>query len=117
MSLNDKEKEIWDKLENELLAEDSIRKVDRQMGKAATGDPKKLVVGVLLLVAGIVGLIISVINQSIIAGVASFSAMLFGVMFAYDQLIKIGANMAPKNSGFNEAYQNLKKYNPNQKNL
>jgi hypothetical protein len=112
MSLNDKEKEIWEKLESELLAEESIRKADKDMGKAATIDAKKLVLGVVLVFAGMIGLIISVMNQSIFAGIAAFGIMLYGGLFTYDHLSKLKFDAVPKNTGFGQAYQNLKNYKP-----
>ncbi len=112
MPLNDKEKEIWEKLETELLAEESIRKADKDMGKAATMDAKKMVLGVVLVLTGMIGLIISVINQSMFAGIAAFGVMLYGGLFTYDNLSKLNFDSVPKNTGFGQAYRNLKNYNP-----
>lgn len=112
MSLNDKEQEIWAKLESELLAEEGIRKAEKDLTKASAPDGKKLIAGVLLIVAGIIGLVISVANSSVMAGLASFGIMLYGSLFAYDHFGKVKINIAPKNTGFSEAYNNLKNYRP-----
>lgn len=112
MALNDKEKEIWEKLETELLAEESIRKADQEMVKAASGDGRKLIAGGLLIVAGLAGLIISVINKSVIAGLAAFGIMFYGTLLASTYIGKMKFDFVPKNTGFSEAYNNMKNYKP-----
>jgi hypothetical protein len=111
-SLNENEKAIWDRLETELLAEEGIRKAEKSLSAASNGDPKKVVIGALLLVAGLIGLVISVINSSMIGGLAAFLGMLFGTTLTFDYLSKMTLNSAPKNKGFSQAYENLKNYKP-----
>ena len=112
MSLSDKEKEIWAQLENELLAEKPIRKVTEELKKESTRGPRHLVIGTLLLLGGLVGLVLAVLNQVIIAGVAGFLIMLYGANFAYDAAMNLGSNYTPKNNGFDKAFENLKNYKP-----
>jgi hypothetical protein len=112
MSLSDKEKEIWEQLENELLAEKPIRKATADMKKEQSRGPRHLVIGVGLILVGLIGMVVSVLNVFLVGGLASFLVMLYGGNFAYDALTNMGKNYSPKNSGFDQALANLKNYKP-----
>lgn len=112
MSLSDKEKEIWNQLENELLAEKPIRKATEELKKESTRGPRHLVIGALLIVAGLIGLVLAAMNSLIVVGLAAFGIMIYGGNFAYDAILNLGNNLNPKNSGFEKAFENLKNYKP-----
>lgn len=112
MSLSDKEKEIWTQLETELLAEKPIRKATADMKKEQSKGPRHLVMGALLLLVGLIGMVVSVFNVFLVGGLASFLVMLYGGNFTYDAFINMGKNYNPKNTGFDQALNNLKNYKP-----
>lgn len=112
MSLSDKEKEIWEQLETELLAEKPIRKATADMKKESTRGPRHLVIGVMLLILGFIGLIAAVSSSMIIVGLAAFGILMYAANFIYDSFLKLSSNFEPKRNGFEKALENLKNYKP-----
>lgn len=113
MGLSENEQEIWKQLESDLLAEPSISAIQKELAKSKAAPAKKLIIGVLLLVGGIVGLVAAVTTSNIWVGLAAFFIMIYGVNYAYEYLSQLATgNGKPKNKGFATAYDNLKNYKP-----
>lgn len=83
MALSDREKQVLEELERNLLAEDAkfARKTKlRQPG--LKNSPAKIVAGALVAVIGISVLVFAAISQVAAFGVAGFLIMLFGILMA-----------------------------------
>lgn len=81
MALSDREKQVLEELERNLLADDAnfARKAKlRQPGMA--NSPAKIVAGALIALIGISVLVFAAISQLSVFGVIGFLIMLFGIL-------------------------------------
>ncbi|MEN9749171.1 MAG: hypothetical protein RL149_249 [Actinomycetota bacterium] len=83
MALSDREKQVLEELERNLLADDAnfARKAKlRQPGM--DNSPAKIVAGALLALIGVSVLVFAAISQVAALGVVGFLVMLFGILMA-----------------------------------
>jgi hypothetical protein len=80
MALNEREQRLLDELERGLYESDSD--LAFKLGKPGAISPKRLIAGGALLVSGISLLVVAVVLQFALFGVASFLVMLAGLLVA-----------------------------------
>ena len=80
MGLSDKEQQLLDELERGLYASDSS--LAHKLGKPGATSPKRIIAGGALAVIGLSLLVVAVILQFALFGVAGFLVMLAGLFLA-----------------------------------
>lgn len=80
MGLSEHEQRMLDELERSLKEEDAS--LAAKLEKSASVTPKRIIAGVLVVVAGISALVFGVIAHLVVAGALGFVAMLSGVLLA-----------------------------------
>lgn len=83
MSLSDREKQVLEELERNLLADDpNFARKAKARNSSAANSPAKVVAGALLAVIGISILVFAAMTQIVAFGVVGFLVMLFGILIA-----------------------------------
>ncbi len=80
MGLTEREQKLLDELERSL-AEGQGGDPSRKLG-ALEFSARKIIIGILILLAGLTGLLVGVSNRSMLIGVAGFGVMLLGIFLA-----------------------------------
>lgn len=80
MPLNEREQKLLDELERGLYESDSD--LAFKLGKPGARSPKRLIAGAALLLSGLSLLVVAVVLQFALFGVASFLVMLAGLLVA-----------------------------------
>ncbi len=91
MGLSDKEQQLLDELERGLYATDSS--LAHKLGKPGAQSPKRIIAGAALAVIGLSLLVVAVILQFALFGVAGFLVMLAGLFLA----TSANPSLQPKN--------------------
>jgi VIT1/CCC1 family predicted Fe2+/Mn2+ transporter len=90
MPLSDKEQQILQEIEKQLISEDP--KFARGVATSlATDAARKVKVGIGIFVLGFIGLLPFFFTQSVVLGVGAFLIMLAGATFAYHHARRAGA--------------------------
>ncbi len=91
MPLSDKEQQILQEIEKQLISEDP--KFARGVATSLTTDAaRKVKVGIGIFVLGFIGLLPFFFTQSVLLGVGAFLVMLAGATFAYHNVRRAGAD-------------------------
>jgi hypothetical protein len=80
MGLTEREQKLLEELERSL-AEGQGGDPSRKLG-ALEFSARKIIIGILILLAGLTGLLVGVSNRSMLIGVAGFGVMLLGIFLA-----------------------------------
>jgi hypothetical protein len=80
MGLSEREQQLLDELERGLYASDSS--LAHKLGKPGARSPKRIIAGVALAIIGLSLLVVAVILQFALFGVAGFLVMLAGLILA-----------------------------------
>ncbi|MGB3414333.1 MAG: DUF3040 domain-containing protein [Microbacteriaceae bacterium] len=80
MALSEEEQRLLDEMERNLYKNDVDYVATNGVPRAL--DYRRLVIGLLIAVVGIVGLFLAIFFQQLLIGVAGFAVMFFGVVFA-----------------------------------
>ena len=97
MGLSEREQQLLDELERGLYASDSS--LAHKLGKPGARSPKRIIAGGALAVIGLSLLVVAVILQFALFGVAGFLVMLAGLILATSSNPNIESVKASKSTG------------------
>lgn len=103
MALSDREKQVLEELERNLLAEDpKLARKSRTASTFGQNSPAKIVVGALLGLIGISILVFAAATQLVFFGVAGFLITLFGILMASAGPARVQKTEGQKGAGLFE---------------
>ena len=94
MGLSEREQQLLDEMERGLYASDSS--LAHKLGKPGARSPKRIIAGGALAVIGLSLLVVAVILQFALFGVAGFLVMLAGLILATSANPSLSSPAAPK---------------------